>query len=830
MNYVNRYTGRAYKDDPAIVAIELINEPHYPPDTTDAQVTEYINALTAAVRSTGSRKPVFYNCWINRSGAAADSTLDGVTFGWYPTGLVNGAMLRSNYLPRVADYPSMRDPRLAAKAKIVYEFDSADVHASYMYPAMARAFRSGGAQIATQFQYEPMCIADGNPNWQTHYLNLIYTPNKAVSFAIAVEVFRRVPRLTKADTQKPGFFKKPGFSFAVSFEEDLSELSSEDTLMYSNNTKTSPPAPGKLTRIAGCGSSPVVRYEGTGAYFLDRLSPGVWKLQVYPDAVMVADPYTGGDNEKVRALWGTWPMEIRLPDLGEGFQVAPCDRERRAGKPVAAQGRAIQVAPGEYLLAADGKEMPEKAPGVEWIAPPSSKADPAVFVDAPATWRERKPLTVSASVAVPGRPQCTLNLRPAGATAFQAIPMTATKPYQYTAQVPAGLVLPGKMSYYLSALAHDRTYTFPPGAERKDEEGVIAPVDILGFAPNDAPPSVRYGGPEGKSAQAKFVPGRDSGTTAMRIEADGFGPPPSCAGVEWKPRNLASSQARFDSVNVLARGGPDTNAVEVTLVQRDGNAYGTDVPLWPTWGETTIPISRLKPMWKTKGGALDLSQLDHVSIVFGAWLFADRCGRRHAVEIQRVELAQKPNLWTLSVAAKNDPVALIEPALRRVRTHGHEAAATVVRGMDPGKRALRVSVSGFDAPPSSTSFRLSVSPEVACCRDEMKKAKSVIIKARAGQPGTTRLEMVLIEADGTPWGTTVPLREEWQAVKIALSGLKYFSHWKSGPQGRGGWLDHVHPAKIQSVNICFGAWLCGKDHAKPQAFEIQDVVLSLEGN
>ena len=31
--------------------------------------------------------------------------------------------------------------------------------------------------------------------------------------------------------------------------------------------------------------------EGTGDYFLDRTSPGVWVLHVYPDAVWVNDPF-----------------------------------------------------------------------------------------------------------------------------------------------------------------------------------------------------------------------------------------------------------------------------------------------------------------------------------------------------------------------------------------------------------------------------------------------------------------------------------------------------------------------------------------------------------
>ena len=53
MNHVNPFTGNAYKDEPAIVAIELINEPQYDSDTTIEQIRNYIDALAAAVRSTG---------------------------------------------------------------------------------------------------------------------------------------------------------------------------------------------------------------------------------------------------------------------------------------------------------------------------------------------------------------------------------------------------------------------------------------------------------------------------------------------------------------------------------------------------------------------------------------------------------------------------------------------------------------------------------------------------------------------------------------------------------------------------------------------------------
>lgn len=59
LRHVNRVTGLAYKDDPAVVCLELINEPQYAPHTSDARGVDYINALADAVRATGCRKPVF---------------------------------------------------------------------------------------------------------------------------------------------------------------------------------------------------------------------------------------------------------------------------------------------------------------------------------------------------------------------------------------------------------------------------------------------------------------------------------------------------------------------------------------------------------------------------------------------------------------------------------------------------------------------------------------------------------------------------------------------------------------------------------------------------
>ena len=150
---------------------------------------------------------------------------------------------------------------LGSKARIIYEFDAADIPGSYIYPAMARSFRSGGAQIATQFQYDPLPLARYNQGWQTHYLNLVYAPQKTMSFLIAAEAFHRLPRL-EAYGQYPANARFG--PFRVSYEEDLSEMVTEREFFHSNNTSTQPPAPDRLERVIGCGSSALVRYEGTG--------------------------------------------------------------------------------------------------------------------------------------------------------------------------------------------------------------------------------------------------------------------------------------------------------------------------------------------------------------------------------------------------------------------------------------------------------------------------------------------------------------------------------------------------------------------------------------
>src|SRR5437870_13622543 len=113
-----------------------------------------------------------------------------------------------------------------------------------MYPAMARTFRAVSAQFAAMFAYDMLKTASRNLGWQTHRLNLVYTPRKAMSAVIAAEAMRRLPR---GGSYGPYPRNRTFGPFRVSYEEDLREMVTPDAFLYTGTTRTAPPDPAQLT-------------------------------------------------------------------------------------------------------------------------------------------------------------------------------------------------------------------------------------------------------------------------------------------------------------------------------------------------------------------------------------------------------------------------------------------------------------------------------------------------------------------------------------------------------------------------------------------------------
>ncbi len=349
INHVNPYTGIAYKEEPNIIAFEVSNEPHHRGESE--KVTEFVQGMVAAIRKTETKKPIFYNMShaVQFMEAYFKGNVQGGTFQWYPTGLGYGQELSGNLLPNVNDYNMPFDSvfKKYHGAKLVYEFDAADVGKSYIYPAIARSFRTAGIQIATHFAYDPTFLAPFNTEYNTHYMNLNYAPQKALALKICSEIFHDIPIHSNF-----GMYPNNAVfgDFKVNYQNDLAEYNSETKYFYTNTSNSSLKNERKLKEIAGFGNSVVVSYDGLGAYFLDKISKGVWRLEVMPDAIWVDNLFGRNSlSKRVGVInWETHVMQVNLEDLSVNFDVEAINDGNNFIPEV--NNKSFQIRPGTYII------------------------------------------------------------------------------------------------------------------------------------------------------------------------------------------------------------------------------------------------------------------------------------------------------------------------------------------------------------------------------------------------------------------------------------------------------------------------------------------------
>ena len=621
LNHRNPYTNALNREDRDIIAFEVCNEPRY--HKPEEQVTSFANRMAAAIRATGCRKPVFYNVSENPDvyQAVLNAKVEGITYQWYPQGLVSNHTLRGNFLPYVDQYPIpyRQDARFASKAKMVYEFESADIIQPVMYPFMARSFREAGFQWATQFAYDPLPLAYANTEYQTHYLNLAYTPAKALSLLIAGKVFRNVQRGQQ-------FQRYPQDSvfgdFRVSYRQGLSEMNSAEEFYYTANTSTTPKQPAKLRHVAGVGSSAAVRYGGLGAYFLDRLAPGVWRLEVMPDAVAIRDPFEKASLSKpvTQIAWNEQPLQLSLPDLGPAFSLTALNDGNTADLRTT-DGRTT-VHPGVYLVAAAGKSTEAFTPrstfnGMElreFAAPARSVMDPQVRHSAPVQAAAGQLLRLTATIS---------DLAPADSVFLVAqhyygrtrtLPMARPAYATVEATVPAELLYAGQLRYWMVVKKGAQTTTFPGGfsgqprdwnyahAEHWEVPIVAAGTPLPLFQASRDQDQIEARG-LANNAWTDYVT-TPAGTLALRLMQ---GPPragqPAATGPAASLRaffgdRLAGRQAEvagFTEVLVRARTSQPGARLKITLTTKDAVSYSAPLPLGAELQEVRIPLSAFRP-------------------------------------------------------------------------------------------------------------------------------------------------------------------------------------------------------------------------------------------
>ncbi|NUO03593.1 MAG: membrane or secreted protein [Saprospiraceae bacterium] len=681
MNHINPYTGLAYKDDPRLVAIEISNEPHH--REAPEKVTAFIRRMVEAVKKTGCKKPVFYN--ISHSVHLADAYfkagIQGGTFQWYPTGLGYQQELSGNLLPNVDDYHITFDATIKQYkgAKLVYEFDAADVGKSYMYPAMARSFREAGIQIATHFAYDPQFLAFANTEYNTHYMNLAYTPHKALSLKICSEIFHRIP-MNKDYGAYPENSRFEGFS--IDYAQDLAVLNVEDKYFHTNTTAMLPQNPSKLAHLAGIGQSPVVQYDGTGAYFLDKLESGVWRLEVMPDVLITQNPYGRNSLAKKIAVirWNQNRMEIKLDDLGPDFTLKPLNTGN-THQPTVVNGQ-FMVAPGAYLLVKSGVKTTWKATDVwqnirlnEFHAPAASVDKTHLVHQQAAMTVADAPLHIEAQVISPD-PSVVVQLQVTSGSSWKLINMERKSGFNYVAEIPREQLTPGFLTYFIYVKSGDQTQTFPAGKPglpydwdfydrtpyRVRVIGKTQPVYLFDAQEDwDELSLTRWSG------DSKLLPTDQLNESEFQIKINQLFQPDNenLNGavvhdytvkhyLNAKINHLRGQLSGKQTLVIKARSldaGP--KPVQIALVTKDGSAYGKTIELSPEMKEYEISIKDLVPV-KTvtmprpyptflpyffandNAGSIKLEDIEGLQISIGPGLLEAKLAEQHGVGVVKI--------------------------------------------------------------------------------------------------------------------------------------------------------------------------------------------------
>lgn len=636
--HTNRYTGIAYGKDPAILAFECVNEPLYPKDWPQTNVTAYINALVEALRTGGAVQPIFYNSWNGYNEALGKSKADGASCSAYPLGLLNGRALRGPQLGRIRESTLKPDCFLSGKRRMAYEFDAADTLDACLYPAIAKMLRGEGVEFAAQFQYDPLALADVNRNWHTHYLNLVYTPRKALSFAIAGRAFKSVP---KGETFVPASDRMAFGPFRVDALRNLSEMVTADEYLYSNDPVTPPPDPVRLVRVWGCGRSSVVASDGSGAYFLDRVADGVWRLQLYPNAFTVADPFAESDAVKTAIVPGEVKLTVRLPDLGASFVAKSLSGE---GDLLRAQADgSVLLTPGDFVLMRAGTDVGQavdvaraaKVP--RYVAPsvPKGEGRPCLRADIPTRWKAGRPLPVSAEGVFADRIGVEMRSVETGEVRRFAV---------RTTELPADALAAGTWDVCFAASGRYGKVRYP----EKGHLRLTVVSDYRDWNFVDAPRAASAT-PQGVKCVRRAVR-TESGADALQVGVPGFAPDGSTVlqfRCDYGTQTNFFYQAPTATVLVVRARATEaaTSAFELTMVEHDLKSWKYEVPLTGDWREIRLPVGEGRYCgdwpWVPKlrpGDRPDVGRPVCIRLSFGAWLYGADAAKPQGFELESIRV------------------------------------------------------------------------------------------------------------------------------------------------------------------------------------------------
>lgn len=405
LSRTNKYTGRTYASEPYIAYWELLNEPDFyqydeisshaaakrgyqewldtnsESDTEESYslyrewlVRDYISGMKHLIQDNGGQQPV---CWsLNwhkyRIGnedifkGVAESEIDAVSFCNYPgQDLVSQDYWNNPKDLSATDFTSwfsdnynnadgygwLLSNEFAAKAKVVYEFETFFNLSSYLYPIQAQYFRSLGVQAASMWTYTVREAAEYFAG--SHFLSTVATPGKVLGFMVAKEIFRNTGLLKKYPTNVNEQLSSEGY--AISKSRDICIYSDEDIFIHSADAVEWCPLKVYPTvrKIAGRGNSSLVEYTGSGMYIIEESGDELF-LSIYPDMEWIKDPWNSlNKNTLVTRLTedAANVLTISLSRWTAGdYELFKIENGNRISLEEFSELKDISITPGDYVI------------------------------------------------------------------------------------------------------------------------------------------------------------------------------------------------------------------------------------------------------------------------------------------------------------------------------------------------------------------------------------------------------------------------------------------------------------------------------------------------
>ena len=186
--------------------------------------------------------------------------------------------------------------------------------------------------------------------------------------------------------------------------------------------------------------------------------------------------------------------------------------------------------------------------------------------------------------------------------------------YRYRAVIPADSLPEGPYEYALTVVRGGRASTFPEGVPRRpwdwDWSGhgfwrltVVRPGTPLRlFTAGEDVPRLAFSriGDAVRQGIFRVVSSFATGEPVIQLympKVKGYSPEDYTASllIAERMQARAADAGRATGVRLRARGLVPGQVLHVTVVEKDGTGWSAAVPLDPSWGERTIPLSAFRP-------------------------------------------------------------------------------------------------------------------------------------------------------------------------------------------------------------------------------------------